>query len=181
MDKKIDLFLSFFIFFNVFNKILKRVLTFYYVINIMLITKEEVIGMEMKFTKDDSVKFIEEYYQKFESRNINAKIKSEKTTCGYGMGEMDTCSTSIVIEEEIEIMGIKTKTTERLGEDKLLGIFKAVLEDYGYDVKSAKFDDGINHTWEGCYMNEHQVARVYCKGVELSVQKLVKQKSIGGK
>ena len=44
-----------------------------------------------------------------------------------------------------------------------------------------KFDDGINHTWEGCYMNEHQVAKVYCKGVELNVQKLAKQKSIGGK
>lgn len=160
---------------------LKRVLTFYIVINIMLITRKEVIKMEMRFTKDDSIKFIEEYYKKFEQRDIKAKIKSQKGTCGYGMSEMDTCYTSIAIEEEIEVMGIKTKTTEILPENNLLGIFKAVLEEHGFDVTKAEFDDGVNTSWEGCYMNEHQVSRIYCKGVILNVKKNAKQKTIGGK
>ena len=86
-----------------------------------------MIKMEMKFSKEDSIKFIEEYYKKYEQRDIKAKIKSQKTTCGYGMGEMDTCTTSVVIEEEIEVMGIKTKTSEVLPEDNLLGIFKTVV------------------------------------------------------
>lgn len=160
---------------------LKRVLTFLYVINIMLITKKEVSKMEMKFSKEDSIKFIEEYYKKYEQRDIKAKIKSQKTTCGYGMREMDTCTTSVVIEEEIEVMGIKTKTSEVLPEDNLLGIFKTVLEENGFDVTKVEFDDGINTSWEGCYMNEHQVSKVYCKGVILNVKRNTKQKTIGGK
>ena len=137
--------------------------------------------MEMKFSKEDSIKFIEEYYKKYEQRDIKAKIKSQKTTCGYGMGEMDTCTTSVVIEEEIEVMGIKTKTSEVLPEDNLLGIFKSVLEENGFDVTKVEFDDGINTSWEGCYMNEHQVSKVYCKGVILNVKRNTKQKTIGGK
>ena len=140
-----------------------------------------MIKMEMKFSKEDSIKFIEEYYKKHEQRDIKAKIKSQKTTCGYGMAEMDTCTTSVVIEEEIEVMGIKTKTNEVLPEANLLGIFKTVLEDYGFDVTKFEFDDGINTSWEGCYMNEHQVSKVYCKGVILNVKKNNKQKTIGGK
>lgn len=135
----------------------------------------------MRFNKDDAIKFIEEYYKKFEQRDIKVKIKSKKGTCGYGMAEMDTCYTNIVIEEEIEVMGIKTKTTEIVPEKDLLGIFKTVLEEYGFDVSRAEFDDGINRTWEGSYMNEYQVSRVYCKGVILNVKKNAKQKTIGGK
>ena len=140
-----------------------------------------MIKMEMKFSKEDSIKFIEEYYKKYEQRDIKAKIKSQKTTCGYGMGEMDTCTTSVVIEEEIEVMGIKTKTSEVLPEDNLLGIFKTVLEENGFDVTKVEFDDGINTSWEGCYMNEHQVSKVYCKGVILNVKRNTKQKTIGEK
>ena len=135
----------------------------------------------MKFSKEDSIKFIEEYYKNHEQRDIKAKIKSQKTTCGYGMGEMDTCTTSVVIEEELEVMGIKTKTSEVLPEDNLLGIFKTVLEENGFDVTKVEFDDGINTSWEGCYMNEHQVSKVYCKGVILNVKRNTKQKTIGGK
>ena len=137
--------------------------------------------MEMKFSKEDSIKFIEEYYKKYEQRDIKVKIKSQKTTCGYGMGEMDTCTTSVVIEEEIEVMGIKTKTSEVLPEDNLLGIFKTVLEENGFDVTKVEFDDGINTSWEGYYMNEHQVSKVYCKGVILNVKRNTKQKTIGEK
>jgi len=137
--------------------------------------------MEIRFSKEDSIKFIEEYYKQFKQRDIKAKIKSEKGTCGYGLGEMDTCYTNIVIEEEIEIMGAKTKATERIPECHLLVIFKTVLEEHGFDVEKAEFDDGINTSWEGCYMNEHQVSRVYCKGVILNIKKNAKQKSIGGK
>ena len=140
-----------------------------------------MIKMEMKFSKEDSIKFIEEYYKKYEQRDIKAKIKSQKTTCGYGMGEMDTCTTSVVIEEEIEVMGIKTKTSEVLPEDNLLGIFKTVLEENGFDVTKVEFDDGINTSWEGYYMNEHQVSKVYCKGVILNVKRNTKQKTIGEK
>ena len=140
-----------------------------------------MIKMEMKFSKEDSIKFIEEYYKKYEQRDIKAKIKSQKTTCGYGMGEMDTCTTSVVIEEELEVMGIKTKTSEVLPEDNLLGIFKTVLEENGFDVTKVEFDDGINTSWEGCYMNEHQVSKVYCKGVILNVKRNTKQKTIGEK
>ena len=140
-----------------------------------------MIKMEMKFSKEDSIKFIEEYYKKHEQRDIKAKIKSQKGTCGYGMSEMDTCYTGVVIEEEIEVMGIKTKTNEVLPEANLLGIFKTVLEDYGFDVTKFEFDDGINTSWEGCYMNEHQVSKVYCKGIILNVKKNNKQKTIGGK
>ena len=140
-----------------------------------------MIKMEMKFSKEDSIKFIEEYYKKYEQRDIKAKIKSQKTTCGYGMGEMDTCTTSVVIEEEIEVMGIKTKTSEVLPEDNLLGIFKTVLEENGFDVTKVEFDNGINTSWEGCYMNEHQVSKVYCKGVILNVKRNTKQKTIGEK
>lgn len=140
-----------------------------------------MIKMEMKFSKEDSIKFIEEYYKKYEQRDIKVKIKSQKTTCGYGMGEMDTCTTSVVIEEEIEVMGIKTKTSEVLPEDNLLGIFKTVLEENGFDVTKVEFDDGINTSWEGYYMNEHQVSKVYCKGVILNVKRNTKQKTIGEK
>lgn len=160
---------------------LKRMLTYIRVINIMLLTKKEVIIMEIKFTKDDSIKFIEEYYKKFEQREIKAKIKSQKATFGYGMGAMDTCYTNVVIEEEIEVMGIKTKTIETIPEDNLLGIFKTILEEHGFNVTKAEFDDGVNTSWDGCYMNEHEVSRVYCKGIVLNVKRNAKQKTIGGK
>jgi len=137
--------------------------------------------MEMKFSKEDAIKFIEEYYKKIEHREVSAKIKSEKGTSGYQTGEFEVCNTRIIIEEDIEVMGIKTKTTEKIPEKNLLGIFKTILEEYGYDVTSAKFDDGINKVWEGSYMCEHQVPRVYCKGIILNVKKDVKQKKIGGK
>jgi len=135
----------------------------------------------MKFTKEDSIKIIEDYYKKYEKRNIKAKIKSEKGTCGYGMAGMDTCYTSIIIEEEIELLGAKTKITEKLPEANLLEIFKTVLQSQGYDVTNASFDDGINKVWEGYFMDEHQVSKVYCHGVNLTVKKNTKQKTIGGK
>lgn len=142
---------------------------------------KEVIKLEMKFSKEDSIKIIEGYYKKYENRDLKVRIKSEKGTCGYGIGEMDTCYTSIVLEEEIELLGLKTKTTEKLPEESLLGIFKTVLEEHGYDVTKAAFDDGINHVWEGYFMDEHQVAKVYCHGVNLTVKKNTKQKTLGGK
>lgn len=137
--------------------------------------------MEMKFSKEDSIRIIQDYYKKHEQRDVKVKIKSEKGTCGYGMAEMDTCFTSIILEEEIELLGVKTKTTEKLPEENLLGIFKTALEEYGYDVTKASFDDGINHVWEGYFMDEHQVSKVYCHGVNLTVKKNSKQKTLGGK
>ena len=140
-----------------------------------------MIKMEMKFSKEDSIRIIQDYYKKHEQRDVKVKIKSEKGTCGYGMAEMDTCYTSIILEEEIELLGVKTKTTDKLPEANLLGIFKTVLEEYGYDVTKAEFDDGINHVWEGYFMDEYQVSKVYCHGVNLTVKKNTKQKTLGGK
>lgn len=137
--------------------------------------------MEMKISKEDTKRFIEYYYQKNENRDVKVKIKCEKCQIGYGLSEHEGCYTTITIEEEVDVLGSKIKTTEKVSDKNLLAIFQTILEEKGYEVKKADLDSGLDSTWEGYGINEYQVKRPYCNGVILEVDKKVKQKVIGRK
>lgn len=140
-----------------------------------------MIKMELKFSKKDTLKLIEEYYKKTEGRMVKANISSHKVNCGYGRDEYDTVSSTLTISEEFTSIGATVKSTTTISDTELKNIFNNILEENSYGVEKFSFDDGLNYETIGAYMYEQSIKTPYCNGIILKIKSLGIQKSLGGK
>ena len=125
--------------------------------------------MEVKFTKDETLKLIEEYYSRLESRLVTATASAKK---GYtGWKDEEACVTTITISEKMEIVGMQKVVIETITEDQLVTKLRALFELYEFDLTSLTLDDGLNSRCEGYGMNEHEVKTAYFKGIKVNVKK----------
>lgn len=125
--------------------------------------------MEITFTKEETIKLIEEYYRKLEDREVVASITSKK---GYtGRMEEEGCVTSIIVSEKMEIAGMKKEVKEVVTETQLNTILRALFNLYEFDLRGLTINDGLNSKWEGYGYNEHEVKTAYFKGIIVNVKK----------
>lgn len=125
--------------------------------------------MEVTFTKEETIKLIEEYYKRLEDREVSANITSKK---GYtGWQDEEACVTTVTISEKMEIAGMEKEVKEIITTDQLTTLLKAVFELYEFDLTSLTINDGLNSRWEGYGYNEHEVKSAYCKGIVVNVNK----------
>ena len=125
--------------------------------------------MEIEFTKDETIKLIEEYYKRLEDRTVKVTINSKK---GYtGWRDEEGCVTTITVSEPIEIMGMKKEVKHTITEEDLNNILKALFELYEFQLTKVTLNDGLNSRLEGYGMAEHQVTSAYFKGITLNIVK----------
>lgn len=125
--------------------------------------------MEIEFTKDETIKLIEEYYKRLEDRTVKVTINSKK---GYtGWRDEEGCVTTITVSEPIEIMGMKKEVKQTITEEDLNTILKALFELYEFQLTKVTLNDGLNSRLEGYGMAEHQVTSAYFKGITLNIVK----------
>ena len=125
--------------------------------------------MEIIFTKEETIKLIEEYYKRLEDREVSANITSKK---GYtGWQDEETCVTTVTISEKMEIAGMEKEVKETISIDQLNTLLKALFDLYEFTLTNITINDGLNSKWEGYGYNEHEVKSAYCKGITVNVDK----------
>lgn len=125
--------------------------------------------MEINYTKDETIKLIEEYYRIFEEREVKASITVKKDL--VGIYEEEGCVTTICVSEDIEIAGMKKTIKETITEAELKKKFKALFSGYSFDLKSLTMNSGLNSRLEGYGMAEHEVKSAYFRGITINVDK----------
>ena len=125
--------------------------------------------MEVSFTKEETIKLIEEYYKRLEDREVTASISAKK---GYtGWQDEEACVVTITISEKVEIVGMQKEIKETITEDQLNTLFRALFDLYELDLTSLSLDSGLSSRWEGYGYNEHEVKTAYFKGITAQVNK----------
>ncbi len=125
--------------------------------------------MEIEFTKEETIKLIEEYYKKLEDKIVKASISAKK---GYtGWRDEEGCVTTITVAEPIEIMGMKKDVKQTITEEELNTMLKALFDLYEFQLTKITLNDGLNSRWEGYGMGEHEVTSAYFKGITINVTK----------
>ena len=125
--------------------------------------------MEIEFTKEETLRLIEEYYKKLEDRTVKASISAKK---GYtGWRDEEGCVTTITVAEPIEIMGMKKDVKQTITEEELNTMLKALFDLYEFQLTKITLNDGLNSRWEGYGMGEHEVTSAYFKGITINVTK----------
>lgn len=125
--------------------------------------------MEVVFTKDETLKLIEEYYSRLEERTVKASATAKR---GYtGWQDEEACVTTITIAENIEIVGMQKEVKETITEDQLTTLLRALFDLYEFNLTSITLDDGLSSRWEGYGYNEHEVKSAYFKGIKVNVNK----------
>lgn len=125
--------------------------------------------METNFNKKETIRLLEEYYEKLEERKVSVTISAKVTT--YGIYESTGCKTTITGSEEMDIAGIRKPVKFNISEEDLSHHLTAILNEHGFDVQSVSLDDGISSHVEGYFMDEHTVDRAYCNGVTVKLEK----------
>ncbi len=125
--------------------------------------------MEVSFTKEETLKLIEEYYKKLEGKTVHAQAKATRGLVGYY--EDEGCITEITVSEQMEIAGLNKEVKEEITPDKLRTLLKALFGLYEFEVLDVSLNDGLNSRWEGYGMAEHEVKTAYFKGMTLNIQK----------
>ena len=122
--------------------------------------------MEVTFTKEETLKLIEEYYKRLEDREVKASVTAKK---GYtGWQDEEACVTAITISENMEIVGMQKEVKESITEDQLNTLLRALFDLYEFDLTSITLDSGLSSKWEGYGMNEHEVKTAYFKGIKVN-------------
>ena len=128
-----------------------------------------VIDIEVSFTKEDTLKLIEEYYSRLEGRQVKASASAKK---GYtGWHDEEACVTTIAISEKMEFVGMSKEVKETITEDQLNTMLKALFDLYEFDLTSLSLDDGLSSKWVGYGMSEHEEKTAFFKGITVNVKK----------
>ena len=134
--------------------------------------------MEVAFTKEETLKLIEEYYSRLEERTVKASATAKR---GYtGWQDEEACVTTITIVESIDIVGMQKEVKETITEDQLTTLLRALFDLYEFNLTSITLDDGLSSRWVGYGYNEHEVKSAYFKGIKVNVNKK-KNQTLGKK
>lgn len=125
--------------------------------------------METKFNKQETIKLLEEYYQRLEGKKVKVSISAKAGT--FGLYETKGCQTTITVSEKMEIAGMNKDVTYTLSEDELKRNLTALFALYEFDVKGVDIEDGLTSCCEGYGMMEHTVDRAYFNGITVNLEK----------
>ncbi len=125
--------------------------------------------MEVNYTKEETLKLIEEYYKRLEDRQVKANITVEKGTIGYH--EDIACITKISVTEVFDIGGMKKEVKIKISKEELDTLLRALFDLYGFELTSVTLNDGINTEYKGYGMMEQKVYRAYFKGINVNLNK----------
>ncbi len=125
--------------------------------------------METKFNKQETIKLIEEYYERLEGRKVKVSI-SAKTGC-FGLYEVKGCETTITVAETMNIAGMSKEVKFNLSREDLTTNLRALFTLYEFDVKSVNIEDGLSSHSEGYGMCEHTVEKAYFNGITVNLEK----------
>lgn len=125
--------------------------------------------METTFNKQETIKLIEEYYERLEGKKVKVSITSQATT--IGLYEDLGCLTTITVTETMEIAGMKKDVKTRISKEELKKQMKALFALYEFDVKSVSLEDGVSSRCEGYGMMEHTVNGAYFNGITVNLEK----------
>lgn len=125
--------------------------------------------MEVNFTKEETLKLIEEYYKRLEKRDVKAHAKATRGSIGYY--EEDGCITEISVTESLEIAGMNKEVKEVLTTEQLRTLLTALFGLYDFDMTDLTINDGLSSRCEGYGMGEHEVKTAYFSGITVNVQK----------
>ncbi len=125
--------------------------------------------METKFNKQETIKLIEEYYEKLEGRKVKATIEAKAGT--FGLYETKGCQTTITIAETMEIAGMNKEVKYDLTKEELTKNLRALFALYEFDVKGIDLDDGISSSCEGYGWMEYTVSKAYFNGITVNLEK----------
>lgn len=123
--------------------------------------------MEINYTKEETLKLLEEYYRRLEQREVKASITAKKGL--VGLYEEEGCITTIAVTEKMEIAGMTKEVKETISEHELKTKLKAFFALYDFELKSVTLNDGINSRYEGYGMAEQEVKSAYFKGITVNL------------
>lgn len=124
----------------------------------------------MKFTKEQTEKIIKTYYKINEGEDVKVKIEAFRGCEGYY--EIPYANVKITVIRMINILGTLKEVEDNLNESEVTTIFKTLLSEQGYSVKSICYDSGLT-TKE--YLTSSSVC-AYFNGINVEVEKIVGQK-----
>ena len=125
--------------------------------------------MEINYSKEETIKLIEEYYKRLEDREVKASISARKEC--VGLYEVDGCVTTISITEKMDIGGMQKDVKETISQEEFKKILRALFDLYGFELTNVALNDGLNSRWEGYGMGEYEVKSAYFKGITICVNK----------
>lgn len=125
--------------------------------------------MEITYSKEETIKLIEEYYKRLEDREVKASISARKEC--VGLYEVDGCVTTISVTEKMEIGGMQKDVKETISQEEFKKILRALFDLYGFELTNVILNDGLNSRWEGYGMGEYEVKSAYFKGITINVNK----------
>lgn len=125
--------------------------------------------MEAKFSKQETIKLIEEYYERLEGKKVKVTIVAEEGI--FGLYETKGYQTTITVKETMNIAGMKKDVKYTLSIDELEEKMIALFALYAFEVKSIKLNDGVSSYSTGYGMMEHTVQKTYFNGVIMDLEK----------
>lgn len=141
-----------------------------YDINKKIITKiEGEMVMEINYTKEETIKLLEEYYRRLEDREVKVTITARKDC--VGLYEVDGCVTTISVTEVMDIAGMQKEVKQQISEEEVTRNLRALFGLYEFDLTGLTLNDGLSSRYEGYGMMEHEVKSAYFKGITVNVNK----------
>jgi len=135
--------------------------------------------MKLKFTKEQTIKILEKYYQEEYDLTGKVTIKASTGPVGYGMYEELGCILEMKITGNIDFMEEKIPCEKRISPKNVEEAFGFYLEKSGYEVEKVRLDSGISSSCEGYGLAEHTVTKAYFSGITVTTKEKVRK--IGGK
>lgn len=123
--------------------------------------------MKITLDKNEIKSLMEKYY---EIKNEIVEVELGASISYEGFYEDKTAKTKIIVKKKINIMGMEKSIEDELSKDEVLGIFNEMLKDDGLNVKSVRYNAGINQG--GSYIWESNGCSAYFSGMDLEVEKV---------
>lgn len=127
--------------------------------------------MELKFTKEQTIKVIQAYYKIYENRDVEVMI--DATRGCEGIYEIPCANIKITVKSMLSILRESVATEVSLNQTEVTNIFKTMLQEENYNVESMYYDSGLT-TVDDRYNQTYPAA--YFNGISVEVKSNVKQK-----
>ena len=137
-----------------------------------------MLKMELKFTKEQMILILKEYYKNYFDIEGEIEIKAYASQVGYEMYPSLDTVVEMKIVGDMDINNMKTKIEQKITTDDLENAFSYILSSKNIDVEGVKLDKGITSISIGYGLGEKNVETAYFKGVKVTTKN--NNKNLGG-
>lgn len=125
--------------------------------------------MEVSYTREETIKLLEEYYKRLEDREVKVSISARKDCVGFY--EVEGCVTTITISEVMDIAGMRKEVKQQISEEEVKRNLRALFGLYDFNLTGLTLNDGLSSRYEGYGMMEHEVKSAYFRGITVQLEK----------